>query len=103
MPLFLASPAPSGRACVFAAEMLDGSIRRSHDLESVVDKHLIVTVPYISAPGEDRRRRRNFILLFAFFVVPLVAAVAVVMLMRVPADFTELKQLWAQASGFASH
>ena len=65
-----------GAGCVFAAEMLDGSIRQSHDLEKVIDKHLIVNIPYISAPGEDRRTRRNFILLCTISIVPLVAAVA---------------------------
>ena len=65
-----------GAGCIFAAEMLNGSIRRSHDLERVVDKHLIVNIPYIFAPGETTRRRRNFVLLFTISVVPLVVAVA---------------------------
>ena len=48
---------------VTAAEMLDGSIRRSRELAAVVDKHLIVSIPYIASPGEQYRRRRNLILL----------------------------------------
>ena len=92
-----------GAGCVFAAEMLDGSIRRSRDLESIVDKHLIVTIPYISAPGEDSRRRRNFILLCTLSVVPLLVAVAGVVLIRVPVDVTELKQFWLHTLAFVSH
>ena len=92
-----------GAGCVLAAEMLNGSIRRSSDLERAVDKHLIVNIPYISAPGEDRRRRRNFILLFVASVVPLVAAIAGVMLVHLPVDTAGFKQLSVHALTFASH
>ena len=92
-----------GAGLVFAAEMLDGSIRRSHDLERVVDKHLIATIPYISAPGEHSRRRRNFILLCTIFIVPLVAAIAGVTFIRLPVDFDGLRQSWIRSATCASH
>ena len=92
-----------GAGCVFAAEMLDGSIRRSHDLERVVDKHLIVNIPYIFAPGETSRRRRNFILLFMISVVPLMAAVAGIMFIHLPVDAAGFKQFSIHSLTFASH
>ena len=92
-----------GAGCVFAAEMLNGSIRRSHDLERIIDKHLIVNIPYISAPGEASRTRRNFILLFTISVVPLVAAVAGIMFIHLPVDAAGFKQFSIHTLTFASH
>ena len=92
-----------GAGCVFAAEMLDGSIRRSHDLERVIDKQLIVNIPYMFAPREISRRRRNFVLLFTIFVVPLAAAVAAVMLIHLPVDAAGFKEFSIYGLTFASH
>jgi uncharacterized protein involved in exopolysaccharide biosynthesis len=46
-----------GVGCVFAAEMLNRSIRRTRDLASVIDPHLLVPIPYIKTKGEIRARR----------------------------------------------
>ena len=40
-----------GAGCVVLTEMLDGTIRGSRDLGRVVDRHLIVAIPYLSTPG----------------------------------------------------
>jgi hypothetical protein len=53
--------------------MLDGSIRGSRDLERVIDKHLIIRIPYLSTPGEDYRRRRNLVLICTAIVAALTA------------------------------
>src|SRR5665213_590092 len=47
---------------VFASEALNPAIRHASDLFSVVDRHLIVSIPYISKLGEVRRRKRTIIL-----------------------------------------
>ena len=101
--MVLAAAGAIGAGCIFAAEALDGSIRRSRDLERVIDKHLIVNIPYISAPGEASRTRRNFILLFTISVVPLVAAVAGVMFLHLPVDSAGFKQFSVHTLTFASH
>ena len=92
-----------GAGCVFAAEMLNGSIRRSQELERVVDKHLIVNIPYICAPGEASRTRRNFILLFTISVVPLVAALAGILFVHIPVDAVGFKEFSIYTFTFASH
>ena len=101
--IILGAAGAIGAGCVFAAEMLNSSIRRSHDLERVIDKHLIVNIPYISAPGEASRTRRNFILLFTISVVPLVAAVAGIMLIHLPVDAAGFKQFSIPTLTFALH
>jgi uncharacterized protein involved in exopolysaccharide biosynthesis len=76
-----------GAGSVFAAEMLDGSIRRSKDLATIVDKHLIVSIPYLSTPGEERQRRRKIVLLCAALVAILAGAIAVPAARGVSIDF----------------
>ena len=76
-----------GAGAVFLAEMLDGSIRRSSDLAAIVDRHLIVSIPYLSTPGEERRKRRNIILLCTALVAILATVIAVPVLKGVLIDF----------------
>lgn len=82
---------------VSAAEMLDGSIRGSRDLARVVDRHLIVTIPYLSTPGEQYRRRRNVILLCTVMVTVLAAAIALAVIEGVSVDFTWFDRSWLDA------
>lgn len=82
---------------VSAAEMLDGSIRGSRDLARVVDRHLIVTIPYLSTPGEQYRRRRNVILLCTVMVTVLAAAIALAVIEGVSVDFTWVDRSWLDA------
>ena len=103
LAMVLGAAGAIGAGCVFAAEMLDGSIRRSHDLERVIDKRLIVKLPYLFAPGEINRRRRNFVLLFTIFVVPLAVAVVGVMFIHLPVDSAGFKELSIHNLTFASH
>ena len=58
---------------VSAAEALNPAIRRTTDLFSIVDSHLIVSIPYISKLGEVRRRR-NLILLTTGILTAIVVA-----------------------------
>src|SRR6185312_11337096 len=61
---------------VFAAETLNPAIRRSADLYSIIDSHLIVTIPYITTLGETRRRKRKIIITAG--AIACVAAVGVI-------------------------
>ena len=86
-----------GAGFVFAAEMLDGSIRGSRELSRVVDRHLIVTIPYLSTPGEHFRRRRNIVLLSGTIVAILGAAIAVAVVNGVSIDFSWFDRSWLDA------
>jgi capsular polysaccharide biosynthesis protein len=59
----IAAAVAAGAGVVFAAEMFDGTIRRPKDLAKVFNKHLIVTIPYLSTAAEERRKRLKFIAL----------------------------------------
>jgi uncharacterized protein involved in exopolysaccharide biosynthesis len=76
-----------GAVSVVAAEMLDGSIRRSEQLLGIVDRSLIVTIPYLPAPGEERRNRRRAVLLCIAFVILPAAAVVGAMMKHTSIDF----------------
>jgi uncharacterized protein involved in exopolysaccharide biosynthesis len=49
----------AGGAMVFAAEMLNQSIRRTADLYSLIDRQMIVAIPYIATRAETKRRARK--------------------------------------------
>jgi uncharacterized protein involved in exopolysaccharide biosynthesis len=48
-----------GGGLAVAAELLDRAIRRTSDLVSVIDRDLIISIPYIYTQAELRRRRRR--------------------------------------------
>jgi hypothetical protein len=79
-----------GAASLFAAEMLDRSIHRTRELAAIVDPHLIVTLPYISTPGEDRQRRRNFVLICLVLVTGLAIVIAIAVAKGLSFDFARL-------------
>jgi capsular polysaccharide biosynthesis protein len=86
-----------GAGFVFAVEMLDGSIRGKRDLARVVDRHLILTIPYLSTPGEQYRKRRNLVLLGTAMVSVLAAATALAVIEGISVDFTFLDRSWLDA------
>ncbi len=77
--LVLAAAGAIGAGIVFAAEMLDGTIRRTSDLARIVDKHLVVAIPNLSTRADDWRRRRNLVLLFVVLIAATAAAIVGVM------------------------
>jgi uncharacterized protein involved in exopolysaccharide biosynthesis len=83
-----------GAGCVFATEMLDGSIRGSRDLARVIDKHLIISIPYLSTPGEEYRRRRKLVLLCLAIVALLTAVIIVAVVKGVSIDFFSVDRSW---------
>ncbi len=76
----------SGGGMVFAAEMLNQSIHRSSDLFSVIDSHLVVSIPYIATNGELQRKKRNTVGVLAFLAVLLVAALIAFIFILPPLD-----------------
>jgi len=83
-----------GAGSVLAAEMLDGSIRASNELAGIIDRRLIVTIPYLSTPDEHRRKRRNLILLCAGMVATLAAAAAGFAISHGLIDFDWIVRYW---------
>lgn len=63
----------AGGGLVFAAEMLKPAIRTQSDLFSLVDRQMIVSIPYISTYDETHRRKKK-----TFGVVGSVVTVAIV-------------------------
>jgi capsular polysaccharide biosynthesis protein len=87
-----------GAGSVFAAEMLDSSIRGSRELARVVDRHLIVSIPYFATPGELYRRRRNFILLCTGLIAVFAGLVAVAVVRGVSIDFLWFDRPWLDST-----
>ena len=73
----------AGGGLAVAAEMLDSSVRNSKDLSSLVDSHLVVTIPYI-ATRRERRRKLILILVAAAIFIALVAGVVALFLFVLP-------------------
>lgn len=84
----------AGIGAVFAAELLDKSIRGSHELAGVVDGHLIVAIPYISTPHEDSQNRRKVILLSVSLAVVLLVGLVAALLIGISIDFSWFDRSW---------
>jgi uncharacterized protein involved in exopolysaccharide biosynthesis len=65
----------AGGAMVFAAETLNPTIRHTSELYSVIDSHLIVSIPYISTLSEMRRRKNSIWLTVGILVTIILGAV----------------------------
>ena len=86
-----------GAASALAAEMLDRTIRMGDQLAAVVDKHLIVSIPYLSTPGEEYRQRFKVGLLYTFLIAVFFVAIAGVLLIHISSDSGLLSQPWMYA------
>jgi len=89
MIMVLAAAAALGGGLVFLLENLDGTIRRTADLGTLLPAELLVTIPYIATQSETKRQaslRRNAIIVTAS--VALVAVVTAVF-------FLPIDELWA--------
>ena len=76
----------AGGGLVFAAEMLDQSIRRSTDLFSIIDSHLIVSIPYISTHREVRRKKYKIIIAAGISTVVVLAGLVALYFILPPLD-----------------
>jgi hypothetical protein len=79
----------AGFGGVFAAELLDKTIRGSRDLASVADGHLIVGIPYISTKAELVRKKGKIIFTIVVFAALILAGLAAVHFLWRPLD-----ELW---------
>ena len=92
-----AAAAAIGAGCVFLVEMLDSSIRGRRQLAGVVDRTLIVSLPYIATDGEQYRKRRKLILLCIALVGILAGAIAYAIVKGITVDFSWLDRSWVDA------
>jgi len=75
-----------GAGLTFLRDLTDRAIRRSRDIWSVVDSHIIVSVPYITTAAELRRRRTRIVLLSAALLVATVGLLIAAYLFMPPLD-----------------
>jgi protein tyrosine kinase modulator len=80
----------AGGGAMLAVEAFDKSIRRSSDLLSVADGHIIVALPYISTKAELLRKKRRVLLASGAMVAVLLAGLAAAHFLLRPLD-----ELWA--------
>lgn len=76
----------AGGGLVFAAETLNPAIRRSSDLYSIIDSHLIVSIPYITTQAELSRKKKLIILAVGIFVVLVVIGLTAAIFVLPPID-----------------
>ena len=89
--MVLALAGMAGAASMFAAEMLDGSIRSKKELGRFVDPHLIVPVPYLLKRGEQRRRRAKLVLVCLALVLVTGATITFILATKPnPVNFAQL-------------
>ena len=75
----------SGAGLTFLLEILNKTIRRTADVYSIFDSHLVVSVPYIPTKQEQTRSKRRLGLLLAA-VIALFALGSVLALLMLPWD-----------------
>jgi uncharacterized protein involved in exopolysaccharide biosynthesis len=66
--------AAAGAGLAFVVELADGAIRRSSDIFGLVDRQLVVSIPYITTIAELRRRQRRILLLIVVLATIVVVA-----------------------------
>ena len=88
----------AGGGLAFAAEISDQSVRRSSDLYSIIDSHLIVSIPYIATRGEARRKKRKTISGSAIVAALIIASLIALLFILPPLDivFTKLMSTLAK-------
>ena len=78
--------AMAGGGLVFAGETLNQSVYRSTDLFSLVDRQLVVSIPYISTQRELARKRNVIVVISAVFSVLLIIALIALWFFLPPLD-----------------
>lgn len=71
----------AGGALVAALEFFDSTVRRAADLFAIVDKQLVVTIPYISTVAEENRRKRTTKLWIGAAAIAAIGAVVAALLL----------------------
>ena len=81
----------AGGGLAFATELSDQSVRRSSDLYSIIDSHLIVSIPYIATRGEVRRKKTKTISGSAIVAALIVASLIALFFILPPLDIVFTK------------
>jgi len=76
----------AGGGLAFGAEMIDQSIYRSTDLFSLVDSHLVVSIPYIFTQAEVQRRKTKIITSVAILTVVIIVGLIAILFLLPPPD-----------------
>lgn len=76
----------AGGGLAFGTEMLDQSVRRSSDLFSFIDSHLVVSIPYITTEAEVRGKKIRTIVGIATIATLAVAAIITIVFFLPPLD-----------------
>ena len=83
-----------GFGAVLLAEMLDRTIRGSHEFGGLVDGRLLITIPYIPTAGELTRRKHKIMLLWIGLGIFLLCGLAVALYIGVEIDFSWFDRSW---------
>ena len=94
LALSFAIAVAAGGAVALAAEMLDQSIRYSHQLTGVAGGRMIVSIPYIATRAETFRRRSRLVVLAGAVGAVLLAGVVGFLFFGPPIDLSGIHQFW---------
>jgi uncharacterized protein involved in exopolysaccharide biosynthesis len=90
MSVLLAAAAGLGLA--FVVELADKAIRRSSDVFTVVDSHLVVAIPYITTSAElHRRKRRILVMIVVLAAIGVGAMIAALLLLPLDLMFAKAR------------
>jgi uncharacterized protein involved in exopolysaccharide biosynthesis len=92
LALSLALAIAAGGGTIFAAEVLDKSIRNSRELLGVTNGRLIVSIPYIATRSETFRQRSRFWLSVGVLLILVVAGVVGFVFFGPPIDPSWINQ-----------
>ena len=87
-----------GAGTVVLAEMLDRTIRGSNELARVVDRRLLVSIPYIVTAEEAAQRRRKIVWLWGSLTAFLLVGILAALYIGVVVDFSWFDRSWIDAS-----
>lgn len=76
----------AGGGLAFGTEMLDQSVRRKSDLFSIIDSHLVVSIPYITTAAEVRRKKAKLIVVSVTVAAVILAAIVAILFILPPLD-----------------
>ena len=90
-----------GLAAVTAREMLDGSIRNRDQLSGLVNRDMVVLIPYMTTRGDlvRARWRKVFVVLTVALILSAWAALAIAILFRLPVDIGTIFHVAQQTFG----
>ena len=86
-----------GAGTVVLAEMLDRTIRGSNELARVVDRRLLVSIPYIVTAEEAAQRRRKIVWLWGSLTAFLLVGILAALYIGVVVDFSWFDRSWIDA------